>query len=207
MKLLSALSFLASLIAIICYVTFSIVAFSRYPLPYSPLHNWLSDLGNPGVNPAGAPFYNMGIVVTGAVVLLFFVGLSIWTVPKNRLQQRMLFVTQGLGTLGSLAMIMTGLYPLNDYGPHSFFSICLYVLLGTAFAFSIAALRYYPTFPRWVLIAGGLTAVMDMLSGVFHTVFVLEWVTVALLLTYLGLLGAETLHRVSGAIKNQARTK
>jgi hypothetical membrane protein len=195
MKRLNAVSFVAGMLAILVYLTCALLAFTRYPLPYSPLHNWLSDLGNPDVNPAGALFYNVGIVLTGALLLVFFLGLSVWKMAGNRPQQIMLFTTQGVGILGALAMIMTGLFPINAYALHSFFSICLYILLGSAFVFSIAALRYYHTFPSWVFIVAGFTALMDLLSGVFHTGFVLEWVTVALLLCCLGLLGAETNRR------------
>ena len=53
----------------------------------------------------------------------------------------MLFLTQSFGILGAIAMLMSGLYPMNFFVLHSFFSTCLYVLLGTAFAFSVAALR------------------------------------------------------------------
>jgi hypothetical protein len=80
---------------------------------------------------------------------------------------------------------------------------CLYILLGTAFAFSVAALRYHPACPRWLLIVGASTAVVDILSGILHTVTVLEWVTVALLLCYLGLLGAVT-NRLSSATMDRS---
>lgn len=51
----------------------------------------------------------------------------------------MLLITQGFGMFGALAMVMSGLYPINFFALHSFFSTCLYILLGTAFAFSVAA--------------------------------------------------------------------
>jgi hypothetical protein len=192
MKRHYALSFVTGLFAIVCYLTFALLAFSRYPLPYSPLSNWLSDLGNVDLNPSGALFYNIGIVATGGAVLLFFLGLSQWKMEKNRIQNIMLFVTQGFGILGALAMLMSGFYPINVFALHSVFSTCLYILLGTAFAFSVAALRYHATCPRWLLIVGASTALVALLYGIFHTVTALEWVTIALFLCYVGLLGAGT---------------
>ncbi|HEU0001774.1 MAG TPA: DUF998 domain-containing protein [Ktedonobacteraceae bacterium] len=192
MKKQPSLSFVASLFAIVCYLAFALLAFAHYPLSYSPLKNWLSDLGNPDLNPSGAIFYNIGIVATAVALSLFFLGLSRWKMENNRTQRLMLLITQGFGLLGAFAMFMSGLYPINSLALHSFFSICLYILLGTAFAFSIAALRYHAACPRWLLIVFAFTAVVDMLSGVFHTVTVLEWVTVALLLCAVGLLGVET---------------
>jgi hypothetical membrane protein len=192
MKRYYSLSFVTSIFAILCYLAFALLAFSRYPLPFSPLRNWLSDLGNADLNPSGSLFYNIGIVTTGILVLPFFLGLSQWKTGNNRRQNLMLFITQGFGILGALAMVMSGLYPINLFAIHSFFSACLYILLGTAFAFSVAALRYHPTCPRWLLILGASTALVAMLFGFFHTITVLEWVTVALFLCYLGVLGAET---------------
>lgn len=192
MKRHLSLSFVTSLFAVLCYLTFALLAFAQYPLPYSPMRNWLSDLGNTDLNPRGALFYNIGIVATGVVLLLFFLGLAQWKMGNNRIQNLMLRLTQGFGILGSLALVMSGLFPINFSTLHSFFSICLYILLGTAFGFSVAALRYHPTCPRWLLILGAIAALVDILSGVFHTVYVLEWVTVSLFLCYPVLLGAET---------------
>jgi hypothetical protein len=196
MKRHLSLSFVG-LCAIVCYLVFALLAFAHYSLPYSPLNNWLSDLGNPDLNPSGALFYNIGIVATAVALLPFFLGLSRWKMANNRRQRLMLFLTQGFGILGAFAMAMSGLYPINFLALHGFFSACLYILLGTAFAFSVAALRYHATYPRWLLVVGASTALVDMLYGVLHTVTVLEWVTTALLLCYLGFLSAETKQRSS----------
>jgi hypothetical membrane protein len=192
MKRHHSLSFVSGIFAILCYLMFAFLAFSRYPLPYFPVSNWLSDLGNANLNPSGALFYNIGIVVTGGALILFFLGLSQWKMEKNRIQNLMLFITQGFGILGSLALLMSGLYPMNFLALHSFFSTCLYILLGTAFAFSVAALRYQSICPRWLLILGASTALVAILYVFFHTVTTLEWITTTLFLCYVGLLGAET---------------
>jgi hypothetical membrane protein len=200
MKRRYSLSFAASLVATVWYLTCALVAFSRYPLLYSPLNNWLSDLGNVDVNPAGAFFYNVGIVATGLLLVLFFVGLSVWKMSTNRIQQVMLHLTQGFGMLGALAMVMTGLFPINHFALHSFFSTCSNVLLGTAFAFSVAALRYHASCPRWLLILGAVTTLADLLFGlskIVQTTYVLEWVTIALFISYIVLLGAQTQRRLA----------
>jgi hypothetical membrane protein len=206
MKRHHALSFVTSLFAIVCYLAFALLAFAQYPLPYSLVRNWLSDLGNANLNPQGALFYNIGIVATAVVLVSFFLGLSRWKLGNNRRQHLMLLLTQGLGILGAVAMAMSGLYPINFLAFHSFFSNSLYILLGTAFAFSVAALRYHPTCPRWLLILGASTALMDLLYGAFHTVYVLEWITAALLLCYLGLLGVETQRLSSGTMGRSTTT-
>lgn len=186
------ISFVASMLAVLCYLAFALLAFARYPLPYSPASNWLSDLGNVDLNPQGAFFYNIGIVTTAVLLLPCFFGLSRWKTGNNPRQNLMLLITQLFGILGALALGLSGLYPMHFFTLHSFFSASLYILLGTAFAFSVAALRYHPTCPRWLLILGAFTALVDIMYGVFHTVYLLEWFTTALFLCYVGLLGAET---------------
>lgn len=205
MKRHLSLSFVTGLFAIVCYLAFALLAFAHYPLPYSPLNNWLSDLGNPNLNPSGALFYNIGIVATASILPLFFLGLSRWKMANNRAQRLMLFLTQGFGILGAFAMLLSGLYPISFPALHGFFSMCLYILLGTAFAFSVAALRYHAALPRWLLIVGASTALVDMLYGILHTVYVLEWVTTALLLCYLGLLGGQT-NRLVSATRDRTPT-
>jgi hypothetical protein len=57
-----------------------------------------------------------------------------------------------------------------------------------------------------VLFLGASTALVDLLYGAFHTVYVLEWITTALLLCYLGLLGAETQQLSSGTMDRSTTT-
>jgi hypothetical membrane protein len=186
------LSFIASILASLCYVSFTLLAFLQFPGVYSPLGNWLSDLGNPDGNPAGAYFYNIGIISTGVLLAAFFLGLSRWKMEKPRMQAAMLFTTRLFGYLGSLAMIMSAVFPINRIEQHRFWSIALFILLGTAFVFSIFALRYHPGCPRWVLLAGAATGSVDILSGVFHDATLLEWITVSFVLGYVLIIGIAT---------------
>ncbi len=169
---------------VVCYLVFALVAFGKYAGPYGPTKNWLSDLGSTMLNPAGAAYYNTGIILTGLSVLLFFLGFSQLRIPGNRKQYSMLLVMQLFGVLGSFSLIMSAIYPIDALSSHRFWSISLYVMLGTAFAFSVSALRYHRTWPRWLLVIGVLVALVDILSGVFGTSCVMEWITVALFLFY-----------------------
>ncbi len=185
-KAQSAIAFLA----VISYLIFALAAFSRYPLSYSPAQNWLSDLGDAIRNPQGAAFYNLGILFTGLLLLLFFFSVSSWKIENRKIQNRMVEITQVLGTLGSIAMMLSAVFPINRMPQHQVFSMALYILLGSAFAFSVAALRYQPLCPRWALAVAALTAVMDIFSGIFHEVTFMEWATVTLFLAYLLILGS-----------------
>ena len=172
------------LLAILTYVVCAYLAYHNFPKGYSPLNNWLSDLGDFDHNPTGAVFYNLGVAVIGLQVLLFFLGISSWQIKANRIQHLMVRITQLFGIFGSVALIMSALFPINQ-PQHQFWSISLYILLGTAFAFSVSALRYHPECPKWILALGVLTAAMDIISGIFHHATMLEWLTVGLFLIYL----------------------
>jgi hypothetical membrane protein len=186
------ISLTTGILAALCYLTCAVLAFVRYPHAYSPAANWLSDLGNPSLNPAGALFYDLGVIATGVLLVPFFLGLSAWTLASGRLQRRLLLLTQGLGVLGALALVLSGLFSEAVPAVHGMLSAALYILLGTAFAFSVTALRYIPACPRWLLALGGVTAVADISYGTFNSVRSLEWVTVALFLCYVCALGIET---------------
>jgi hypothetical membrane protein len=186
------LSFIAGIFASLVYLVFTLLAYFLYPLPYSIMSNWLSDLGNPNLNPQGAIFYKIGIVSTALFLIVFFLGLSVWKMENKRPQIIMLRLTQVFGVLGAICMMMSGIFPINLYKIHSFWSTSLYILLSTGFVFSAAALRYHLGVPRWLLILGVSTAVMVILTSFFPTAYVLEWITVLLFLLYVVLVGMET---------------
>jgi hypothetical membrane protein len=185
-------SFISGILASAGYLVFTFLAYIRYPLPYSPMSNWLSDLGDPVLNPHGAIFYNIGIISTALLLMLFFLGLSAWKIEDNRVQILMLRLTQAFGIFGSFCMMMSAIYPINLYKIHSFWSTSLYILLSTSFIFSAAMLRYYQRVPRWLLVLAVSPALMVILTSIFQTVYVLEWITVLLFLSYVTLLGIET---------------
>ena len=186
-------SFIAGLLVTLFYLSFALLAFWHFPGIYSPLSNWLSDLGSPKLNPQGAIFYNLGIIATGLLLLPFFLGLYRWRMEGSRIQNAMLVLTCALGLLGGLAMILSAVFPIDHIEQHRFWSISLYILLGTAFVFSATALRYDRRFPRWALGLGIVTGLVDILSGIFHEVYLLEWITVAMLLVYVLILGIMTI--------------
>jgi hypothetical membrane protein len=192
MKRYQYISFIAGNLAVLCYLVFTLLAYSRYPLPFSPTSNWLSDLGNPNNNPQGAIFYNIGIISTALLLIVFFLGLSVWKIDDKRVQIIMLRLTQVSGILGAFCMIMSAIFPINLLTIHSFWSTSLYILLSTAFIFSVAMLRYHKRVPRWLLILGVSTAMMVILTSIFPIAYVLEWFTLSLFLSYVGLLSIET---------------
>ncbi len=183
------LTFLSSVFLVAIYLLLSFIAFINLSTRYSPLENWLSDLGSVQLNPNGAIFYNLGIIFTGIILLIFFSSLVQWKIAGNKKQNIMLLLTRLFGSAGALAMIMSAVFPITVERMHSVWSALLYILLGTAFAFSVAAMRYFPHYPRWMLVLGGLIAIEDMVWGLVLNTFIMEWITVSFFLIYILLLG------------------
>ena len=192
MKRYPSISFIVGLLVVLCYLVFSLLAYSRYPLPFSPMKNWLSDLGNVNLNPHGAILYNIGIITTALLLILFFLGLSAWKIENKRVQMIMLRLAQAFGLLGSICMIMSAIYPINFLEVHSFWSASIFIMLSTGFVFLAATLRYHPHVPRWLLILGVSTAPLVILWSLFKSVYVLEWITLFVFLSYVCLVGIET---------------
>jgi len=186
------LSFLSSILVAVSYLGFTLLSLLNFPTAYSPTRNWLSDLGSRQLNPDGAIFYNLGIGVAGISLLLFFLGLSTWLMTGNKKQNFMVYLTQVFGIMGALSMVMSAFFPINMEGIHSIWSASLYILIGTGFGFSVAALRYYPKFPKWMLMLGVVIALEDMLWGMVLNIYIMEWITVGLFLLYTLLLGIKT---------------
>jgi hypothetical membrane protein len=195
------LAFFSSVFIVIGYLLLAFLAFINLPSSYSPLENWLSDLGSHQLNPKGAIFYNAGIILTGISLIVFFVSLVEWKMAGNKKQNIMLLLTQIFGCAGAIAAIMSAAFPITVEGIHSFWSAILYIFLGTAFAFSVAAMRYHPYYPKWLLILGGLVAVEDMAWSLVLNTYMMEWITVALFLIYVSFLGFVTSRKERLAIR------
>jgi hypothetical protein len=193
----NSISFYAGIFAVSGYLLFTLLAYIRYPLDYAPLTRWLSDLGNTDLSPKGAIWYNIGIITTALWLIIFFIGLSIWKMVDHHVQIIMVYLTQAFGISGSLCMLMSGIFPINQYKIHAFWSTSLYILISTAFIFSVAMLRNYRWVPKWILILGGMNALVVIFTSIFQTAYVLEWITVLLFLSYVSLLGVLTRKRIS----------
>ena len=171
------------------YLACAALAYTRYPLPFSPAAHWLSDLGDRRINPQGAPFYNVGIIALGFILFLWFMGLAHWRVEANRPQRWLLGVAQAAGTLGSISVSMSGVFPIDLLQQHAFWSRAHYMMLAMGFGFSVTALAHHPRFPRPLLYLGTLAAFSPLATLLGGEVYWLEWLSVGLFLVYVLLVG------------------
>ncbi len=187
------------ILSVVTYLTFSILAYLRYPLPFSPANNWLSDLGNQANSPGGACLYNAGVILTALFLSAWFAGLSQWRLPSNIANRRLLVVSQALGILSSTSLILSALNPINLPTAHAFWSQLHYLGSGIAFAFSVTALRYHPCASAPILGLGICASLMPFLmltfgQGMLHW---MEWVAVSLFILYILSVGHVSLRLAS----------
>ena len=182
-----------SILIVTTYLSFTVLSLTRYPEPFSPLSNWLSDLGNRITSPDGSKYYNTGIFITGFLLAIFFIALNHSRIKERKAQSIVLTPTQAFGVLGAIAMIFTGIFSIDIPQTHSLFSAIFRICLGTAFGLSVAAFTYHKEVRKWILVIGIATTLTDLTASVlFNEIQLLEWPVIFLFLTYCLLLGIET---------------
>ncbi|HEY3315367.1 MAG TPA: DUF998 domain-containing protein [Bacillota bacterium] len=180
----------AAFLAALLYPMFTLASYVAYPLQYDPVHNWLSDLGNALVNPSGSIFYNAGCVVTGLLLIVFYMGLNAWR-TGDRVLGRLLTIAQVSGASSSIALILSAAFNIGQYPLlHSRFSMFLTIGLTWFLSFANTALLRHPRFWRGVGVFGFAAAAVSLVYGVFANAPLAEWVTIAIFIVYILLLTA-----------------
>ncbi len=173
--------FLATGIYLIC-TTF---AFFNYPEQYSPFANWLSDLGNPIINPTGAFFYNMGCVIAGLCIIFFSLGFEIWAGGDKR-RRIILTIAQVTGIISSLCLIVSAFFPLGAQTLiHSISGKAHIFFAGFFLTFSATFILRHISMSKWLAYFGFLAALINFIYGAFlHEVFIAEWAAIGSFIIY-----------------------
>jgi hypothetical protein len=199
----------AGIAAAVVYLIFALVAFLKYPGPYGPLTNWLSDLGNPIDNPSGAIFYRLGCTLSGLALVLFYVKLRIWN-TERRGTRVLITVAQCAGVFSAISLIVSAMFPLGTSTEiHSLWSMMLYISLGFFLTFSATALMKNPAFKKGFGYYAFLTAGVNLAFGaILHEIFWAEWISVGMFIVYILMIAynSMTLARASRGIAPLAQS-
>jgi hypothetical protein len=158
---------LAGILVIGFYCAFTFTSIALFPPPFSPVTNWLSDLGNSSFSPKGAVFYNVGCVLTGLALFPFFAGFYKWYTDE-KWRKLLMTITQVVGFISAFALIMIGVFSAN------------------------ASLMTHRKFMKLIGYYGLVVAAINLLFVAFSNTPLLEWFTVFTALGYVALLSYNT---------------
>ncbi len=177
MNRIQSLLVISGIFVIITYCSFTLLSWIFYPDLYGPLTHYLSRLGNVNHNPSGAIFYNAGCIVTGILLVPFFIGFLGWH-SKWKFQKLLMFVGQLFGIASGFALVMIGIFSEDQGQPHMDASSLFFLLNFVVLILLGIGLLLHSGFPRIVALYGlGL----DFVTLLFELTVggpITEWITV-----------------------------
>jgi hypothetical membrane protein len=183
---------IAGVLVIVLYCVFTFTSVALFPTAYSPVTNWLSDLGNSTFNPRGAIFYNVGCILTGLALIPFYGGFYKWY-TNEKLRKAMIIVTQAVGLFSAFSLIMIGVYSEDYMAQHVFWSDVFFVLNLLVLILANVSLMTHPKFRKPIGYYGIIVALINLLFVAASNTPLLEWFTVFTALVYAGLVSYCTL--------------
>jgi hypothetical membrane protein len=176
---------------IVLYCVFTFSSWALYPTSYSPVTNWLSDLGNSTYNPTGAVLYNLGCILTGIALFPFFIGIYKWyTTEKWR--KGALLITQAIGCMAAFALIMIGVYSEDAGALHTLWSTGFFLLNLVVLILAGVSLVTHPQHIKAIAGYAFAVAIINLMFVLVSDTPLLEWFTVFTALGYVALLSYNT---------------
>jgi hypothetical membrane protein len=181
------------ILVIVFYCVCTFTSLALFPPPFSPITNWLSDLGNSTLNPNGFLWYNSGCILTGVALVPFFLGLSIWY-SERKWKSALVIAGQIVGFFDAFCLIMIGVFSEDSGEAHvfwsdMFFKTNLFVLIVVGIALLLNS-----KFIKLIGIYGFVVAIINVLFVVLISATPpLEWLTVFTALGFVGLLITNTI--------------
>jgi hypothetical membrane protein len=183
---------IAGLASIAACVSLAGAAYVLYPWAFSPMTNWISDLGNTWLNPRGSMFFRADMVVVGLGLSAFFLGLRALTHGQSLLTRVLIVMAQLSGLVASLALAMTGVFSENQQSAHALWATVLFVALAATVMLLGAGVLSHPGVPTWIGYFALAAFAADIVSIVARSHW-LEWVAVPLLLVFVAQVSYGTL--------------
>jgi hypothetical membrane protein len=156
-------------LVILLFCVFTLASISQYPGPFSPMDNWLSDLGTPVKNPSGDLFFNVGCILTGICMLVLMAGLNIWKVEG--LQKKVLALGRICGAVSAVGLMLIGIF-YEGTAYHSTLALIFFLFLFLFLVFTNAAIWKHMKYNRWIRYYAIVAIVLDVVF--IYTFFAYE---------------------------------
>jgi hypothetical protein len=173
---------LFALIGSFLYIVLTLLAINTYPGPFSPFNDYLSKLGNYGLNPAGAFFYNTAVQAAGLSVIPFTIG--IYKFYLKQMSSKILILVLIFGILNGISILMSGVFSEDIYELHFFWSLMIFVTLIPFLLLTNVGLWNHQEFSKPIGIYGLSLGIFDAIFVVYvlligtDTGSILEWITI-----------------------------
>ncbi len=186
------LTSLSGALVILVYCTFTFTSWALYPETFGPVTHYLSRLGNFNYSSFGAYFYNLGCILTGIVLVPFYIGMFVWYI-EGRLGRALMIGGQIIGIASAVALVMIGVFSEDQGSPHMTASSTFFLLNFFVFILVNLALLLHPRFIKPIALYG--LAVNFSSLGLQFAIGgpIVEWFTVFGALLFVGLLSHNTL--------------
>ena len=177
---------IGGLLVIVFYCVFTLTSIILYPGSISPTTNALSDLGNWSHSPVGAFFYNSGCIITGVALFIFFFGLAKWYTYDEKWRFFLLQITQVLGFMSAIALIMIGVYSEDSGRIHGLWSSVFFVINFFVMLLANTSLITHPKFIKPIGLYGYSVTVLSLIFEFTIGGPLVEWFTVFTALAFAG---------------------
>jgi hypothetical protein len=112
--------------SILIYSVFTCTSILYFPQGWNPLTHTLSQLGDSTLNPNGALFYTLGMILGGLALLLFYTNM--YKRYTNEYRDRQLDIAIILGYSNGISVILSGATPENlHFTLHVIFSLLIFM--------------------------------------------------------------------------------
>lgn len=178
----------AAVISIPVYVVFTFIS-HLFNNKIAPLTNWLSDFGNPLLNPSGALIYNMGCIIVAALLFVFSIGMYQWY--KNRKikkKYRISYICAQLsGMIASIFLVLASVFTLGTYTSlHGIFGMLHMIFTDCFMEFTAIAFLMNPNIEKRIGIFAFLVAGFNIVTtNAFSSLFIAEWIYFLLFMIYM----------------------
>ncbi len=150
----------------------------------------MSALGGEGNNPQGYMYFVVACIITGALLVPYFIGLFRWR-TKSTLFNISLYIVIGFGFIASFGIIMQAIYRIDFYTPHMIYSgvhwlADMFLLMVAPFAMLFHKQYYKPI---------SIVGVIATIFNIYYMVTLaqdawVEWITAISTLLFAVLVGA-----------------
>jgi hypothetical membrane protein len=189
------LSTICGILVIGFYCAFTLVSWALYPDIYGPTTHYLSRLGNFNYSPLGAHFYNWGCILTGVVLVPFFIGLRDWYNESRAVAKYVLAIGQLIGLASAVALIMIGVFSEDQGAPHMQASSLFFLLNFFTLILICFPLLIHSRFSKPSALYGLTVTFLSLVFAIYFGGPLVEWFTVFSALIFVGLVSYFTVTR------------